>query len=198
MIPEQDIDRYFRSMTARPLYSIGHGTRPWDVFISLLKEHGIEYLIDVRTRPYSRFNPQYNRKALEQSLGAVGIRYVFMGDTLGGRPEDPNCYTPDGRVDYSVMRTKDFFLTGMERLMKAHQKDVALAMMCSESKPSECHRTRLIGQALAQANVPVMHIDERGELRSHAHVVRTISLKAGSSDLFGDFHIDRSIKAIRQ
>ncbi len=184
-------------MGTRPLYSIGHGTRPLEVFVGLLKEHGIEYLIDVRTRPYSRFNPQYNRKAMEHSMGAVGIRYVFMGDTLGGRPEDSTCYTPDGRADYAVMRTKDFFLAGMERLMKAHQMDRAVAMMCSESKPSECHRTRLIGQALAQVAVPVMHIDERGRLQSQAHVVDAISLSVGIGDLFGDHHIDRSIKAIR-
>lgn len=184
-------------MGTRPLYSIGHGTRPLEVFLGLLKVHGIEYLIDVRTRPYSRFNPQYNRNALEQSLGAVGIRYVFMGDTLGGRPEDPDCYTADGRADYAVMRTKDFFLAGMERLMKAHVAGCAVAMMCSESKPSECHRTRLIGQVMSQANVPVMHIDERGGLQSQAHVVDAINQSAGMGALFGDHHLDRSIKAIR-
>jgi len=184
-------------MGTRPLYSIGHGARPLEVFIGLLQEHRIEYLIDVRSRPFSRFNPQYNRKALEQSLAAVGIRYVFMGDTLGGRPEDPTCYTAEGHADYSVMRTKDFFRTGLERLLVAHEKDCAVAMMCSESKPGECHRSRLIGQTLAQVDVPVMHIDERGVLQSHAEVMDRISLRTGTGDLFGEHCIDRSIKSIR-
>lgn len=184
-------------MGTRPLYSIGHGTRPLEVFLGLLKEHVIEYLIDVRTRPYSRFNPQYNRKALEQSLGAVGIRYVFMGDTLGGRPEDPSCYTPDGRADYAVMRTKDLFLAGMERLVKAHGTGCAVAMMCSESKPSECHRTRLIGQALAQANVPVMHIDERGMLSTQEMVLSEMQSGSQQVDLFSSPAFSTSIKRIR-
>lgn len=184
-------------MEARPLYSIGHGTRPLEVFLGLLKEHGIEYLIDVRTRPYSRFNPQYNRMALEHSLGAVGIRYVFMGDTLGGRPEDPSCYTPDGRADYSVMRTKDFFLAGMERLIKAREMVRAVAMMCSESKPCECHRTRLIGQALAQANVPVVHIDERGALSTQELVVSEMNKGIQQVDLFSSPAFSTSIKRIR-
>lgn len=184
-------------MGTRPLYSIGHGTRPLEVFLGLLKEHVIEYLIDVRTRPYSRFNPQYNRKALEQSLGAVSIRYVFMGDMLGGRPEDPDCYTADGRADYAVMRTKEFFLAGMERLMKAHEAGCAVAMMCSESKPSECHRTRLIGQALAQASVRVMHIDERGSLSTQEMVLSEMLNGNQQVDLFSSPAFSTSIKRIR-
>ncbi|MEZ4790900.1 MAG: DUF488 domain-containing protein [Flavobacteriales bacterium] len=163
----------------------------------MLKKFEIAYLVDVRTRPYSRFNPQYNRKALEQSLGAVGIRYVFMGDTLGGRPEDPDCYTADGRADYAVMRTKDFFLAGMERLMKAHEMHRAVAMMCSESKPIECHRTRLIGQALAEANVPVMHIDERGSLSTQEMVLCEMHNGSKQVDLFSSPAFSTSIKRIR-
>ncbi|MBL7983185.1 MAG: DUF488 domain-containing protein [Flavobacteriales bacterium] len=184
-------------MGTLPLYSIGHGTRPLEVFLGLLKEHGIEYLIDVRTRPYSRFNPQYNRKALEQSLGAVGIRYVFMGDTLGGRPEDSTCYTSDGRADYAVMRTKDFFLAGMERLMKAHGTGCAVVMMCSESKPSECHRTRLIGQALAQADVPVMHIDDMGALKPQEAIMEQLRNGLTRLNLFGETSLTTSMKPIR-
>lgn len=184
-------------MVPRTLFSIGHGTRPLDVFIRPLKDNDIAYLVDVRSRPYSRFNPQYNRRALEQSLTLAGIQYVFMGDSLGGRPEDPSCYTPDGRADYAVMRTKDFFLAGMERLMKAHGMGCAVAMMCSESKPSECHRSRLIGQALVEAHVPVVHIDEAGIPRNHAEVVASINQRSGGEDLFGYQPIDRSMKAIR-
>jgi uncharacterized protein (DUF488 family) len=185
-------------METRPLYSIGHGTRPLEVFIGLLKEHGIEYLIDVRSRPFSRFNPQYNRKALEQRLAVDGIRYVFMGDTLGGRPEDPTCYTAEGRADYDVMRTKAFFLAGMERLLVAHRKDCAVAMMCSESKPGECHRSRLIGQALAEVNVPVVHIDEAGILRTHEAIVGEISKSSEQGDLFASYGYSTSLKKIRK
>ena len=81
--------------------------------------------------------------------------------------------------------------------MKAHGTGCAVAMMCSESKPCECHRTRLIGQALEQANVPVMHIDERGGLQSQAHVVDAINQSAGIGDLFGYHHLNPSTKAIR-
>ncbi len=187
----------FEGMEPRPLYSIGHGTRPLELFVGLLRTFEIEYLIDVRSRPYSRFNPQYNRQALELGLKAAGVCYLFMGDTLGGRPDDPTCYTADGKVDYAEIWNKDFFRTGMERLIKAYRNNVPVAIMCSESKSAECHRTRLIGQALAEVDVPVMHIDETGELKAHVTVMLGLNKGRADVDLFGNRVNATSIKAYR-
>jgi uncharacterized protein (DUF488 family) len=144
------------------LYSIGHGRRPAEEFLRLLEENAIEYLIDVRTTPYSRFNPQYNKNVLQNFLESHAIKYLHMGEQLGGRPKDPDCYDDKGHVDYSVLAKQAYFLEGIERLKTAFHKKIKLAIMCSESKPQECHRCLLIGKVLQEQNIPIIHIDEKG------------------------------------
>jgi uncharacterized protein (DUF488 family) len=150
-----------------PLFTIGHGTRPLPLFLELLGKFHIAFLIDIRSIPYSAFNPQYRREPLAKALHEHNIRYVFMGDALGGRPSDPSCYH-DGKVDYEAVKQKDFFLRGIERLKTAYEKDLKAALLCSESKPAECHRSKLIGPALQYNNIPLMHIDENGALLDQA------------------------------
>lgn len=154
-----------------PLYSIGHGRRSKEEFLALLKKYAIDFLIDVRSVPYSRFNPQYNQKALKSYLEENNIRYVFMGDELGGRPKDPLCYGNDGHIHYNSVMQMDFFKEGILRLKAAYDKNVRAAIMCSESKPEMCHRSRLIGNALLAGNIPLLHIDEKGELKTQDEVL---------------------------
>lgn len=157
-------------MEKRPLYTIGHGTRKQEVFLELLQRYGIKYLVDVRSRPYSHFNPQFNRERLKEYLAQNDITYVFMGDTLGGRPEDPTCHDMNGKVDYEKVKTKPFFRDGIERLKKACWKDIHLAIMCSETKPQECHRSGLIGNVLQAEGVLLAHIDEEGGVKKQIEV----------------------------
>lgn len=171
-------------MDKRLIYSIGHGTRKIEDFITVLQEYGIRYLADVRSRPYSRFNPQYNRKALEHSLLNNGITYVFMGDTLGGRPADPACYDAAGKIDYEKVKAMDFFRQGIERLKTAYAKDIPLAVMCSESKPAECHRSKLIGPVLASDHILLQHIDEKNKLKTQAEVMNELTKKDTDPTLF--------------
>lgn len=167
----------------KPLYTIGHGNRKAPDFLALLREHGIEYLVDVRSIPLSRFHPQFNRNALESFLAQHDIRYVFMGDELGGRPKDVSCYDKEGKVDYDILKTKDFFKNGIHRLKTAYNKDINLAIMCSERNPCECHRSKLIGQVLVADKIIVQHIDEHGKIKDHAIVINEIN--KGPMDLFG-------------
>lgn len=120
------------------LHSIGYGARTLDELVAALKAYQIEFLLDVRSAPYSKFKPEFSREALEAALTSRGIRYVFMGDTLGGQPRDPDCYT-DGKVDYEKVRRQPFFLSGIERLRKAHEQRLRTAVMCSEGRPEQCH-----------------------------------------------------------
>ena len=148
-----------------PIFTIGHGTRPINELLGLLKKYNIDYLADVRSQPYSKFNPQYNRESLHRSLNQADIKYIYLGDTLGGRPQDPSCHDTTGRIDYNLVRQKDFFKKGIERLISANQKDLNLALLCSERKPELCHRSKLIGQKLKEENIIAQHIDETGELK---------------------------------
>ncbi|GAB7388787.1 hypothetical protein BSNK01_26250 [Bacillaceae bacterium] len=153
-----------------PIYTIGYGHRNISEFISLLKNYGIQYLIDVRSKPSSRFNPDFSRANLEASLKRSNIRYVFMGNNLGGLPQNEECYT-NGRVDYSKVEKQPFYQHGIARLRTAWEKQIPVAIMCTEGKPEECHRSKLIGQTLAKMSIPVAHIDQHGELLQHQEVI---------------------------
>ena len=167
---------------ATPVYTIGYGARTLDEFIAALKANEIEYLLDVRTAPYSKFKSEFSRELLQHHLERAGIRYVFMGDALGGQPKDACCQT-DGKVDYDKVRVQPFFAAGLKRVQQAFQQRHRIALMCSEGKPEQCHRSKLIGEALIAAGVPVCHIDEDGALISQPEVIDRIT--RGQMDLFG-------------
>src|SRR5947209_20240736 len=105
-------------MAGTPIYTIGYGARSIVALIELLRRYEIEFLVDVRSQPYSSIKPEFSKAALEGRLQQGGIRYVFMGDSLGGRPSDKSCYSND-KVDYELVRAKPFYLDGMKRLRSA-------------------------------------------------------------------------------
>ena len=98
-------------MTDTTIYSIGHGNKKIEDFIAELKSFNIQFLLDIRSKPYSKWNPQFNQIALEAELKKNGITYVFVGDTLGGLPADRSCYDYDGKVVYDLIKEKDFFIS---------------------------------------------------------------------------------------
>src|ERR1700730_5850781 len=139
-----------------PVFSIGHSNHPIGHFIWLLQRHGIERLADVRSTPFSRFNPQFNRARLEESLRDHGIRYEFLGTELGARSADPGCYER-GRVSYARLAASPAFKRGLEALLAASDEE-RVVMMCAEREPLDCHRTILVARELERARVPVFHI----------------------------------------
>ncbi len=165
-----------------PLYTIGYGARTLEEFLGALKAHRIEWLIDVRSAPYSKFKPEFSRELLQHHLERAGLRYLFLGDTLGGQPNDSACYT-DGKVDYDKLRAQPFFQAGLERLKAAFAQQRRATLMCSEGRPEQCHRSKLIGEALAAAGIPVTHIDEDGRLLTQEQVIERLT--KGQLDLFG-------------
>ena len=156
-------------METVPIYTIGHGNRSIEDFVKLLQNYDIKFLVDIRSQPYSRFNPDFSKEVLEKHLKEHEIRYIFMGDTLGGRPNDSTCYV-DGRVDYARVRERSFFQKGVSYLHTAWGKQLHIALMCSETKPQECHRTKLIGNTLIEQDIDVAHIDETGATKTQAHI----------------------------
>jgi uncharacterized protein (DUF488 family) len=123
------------------LYSIGYSTRTIAEFIQLLQKHNIEYLIDVRTQSYSKRFPDFKKQTIEKFLANHNIRYVFLGDSLGGRPQDPDCYDKDGKVDDAKCERKSIYQSGLQRIKSAYEQGFNSALMCSEIKPETCHRT---------------------------------------------------------
>jgi uncharacterized protein (DUF488 family) len=166
-----------------PIYTIGYGQRSIEDFIAVLQRFQIQYLVDIRSAPYSRYKPEFNKAALMRTLEGQGIRYLFMGDRLGGRPDDADCYA-NGKVDYEKVKEKTFYREGIERLHIAFQQQQRVVLMCSEGKPEQCHRSKLIGASLDEMDIPVVHIDESGTLTSQADVI--LDLTGGQMSLFGD------------
>ena len=184
-------------MSQLPIYSIGYGARDIDAFINVLKKFKIDYLIDVRSKPYSQYKPEFSKKALEQQLINSNIHYVFMGEALGGQPDDPSCYDEAGKVDYEKCRQRPQFLDGIKRLRKAHEQKLRVVLMCSEGKPENCHRAKLIGEELMSEGIEIQHIDEKDNLLKHQQVM--LRVIKGQPSLFGDdFFRHTSIKSYKK
>jgi uncharacterized protein (DUF488 family) len=159
------------------VYTIGHSTHPIDVFIGLLRRHQIEAVADVRSSPFSRFNPQFNSDNLRTALHLAGMRYVPLGKKLGARSDDPACYVHD-KVQYEhLARTQDF-QSGLDRLMEGAKK-YRVALMCAEKEPLECHRTILVARHLIEHGCNVIHILADGTAEAHATSMQRLLSEEG-------------------
>jgi uncharacterized protein (DUF488 family) len=149
--------------------TIGHGSQESGAFLGLLRQHGIATVADVRSAPYSRYAPHFSKHALRALLEAAGIRYVWAGDALGGRPRDPACYHQGvvriGNVDFQAMARQPTYQQGVASLL-AEAANGAVAVMCSEEDPRRCHRHRLIEQSLRELGITVLHIRGDGSLET--------------------------------
>lgn len=169
---------------AATILTIGHSTHPIVGFLDLLGRHAVTAIADVRSTPYSRYNPQFNRESLEQSLASGGIAYVYLGRELGARCEDPACYE-NGQVVFSRIAQTSLFQAGLDRVRKGAQTH-RIALMCAEKEPLDCHRTLLVSQALVAQGMPVAHIHADGRAETHAEALQRLVGVVGftSSDLF--------------
>ena len=166
------------------LYTIGHSTHSLERFVALLRQHGITALCDVRSMPYSRMNPQFNRENLRRSLQENEIAYVFLGKELGGRSEDPSCYVR-GKVQYDCLARSTLFQKGLDRV-RSGMRDFRLALMCAEKDPLECHRTILVARHLDALQIAIEHIMEDGSIESHGKALSRLvrQLHLPEHDLF--------------
>jgi uncharacterized protein (DUF488 family) len=161
------------------LLTLGHSNHSLEKFIELLEENGVMTLVDVRTAPASRYNPQFNKGNLEQALPERNIQYVYAGKYLGGRPPDPGCYKSRSlpaegadylhEVDYPEVMKREWFRKGIERLLELADEQTT-AIMCSEEDPAQCHRHHLIAKYLMREHpeVNVRHIRGDGTVFSAA------------------------------
>ena len=145
------------------IYTVGHSNHKWESFSELLVSNGIELLVDLRSKPVSRFAPFSNKRVFPTLLETVGIDYHFMGDSLGGRPDDPSLHDAAGKPDYQKIRDSDAFREGMENLVEVAEGAVTV-VMCSEGEPTRCHRKLLIGVELEERGVGVLHILSDGRV----------------------------------
>ncbi len=162
--------------------TIGHSNHQLDVFLNLLNKHNITLVADVRSAPYSRHNPQFNRKLLEKALKTNGIEYIFLGRELGARSDDRSCYE-NGRVQYARLARTNLFRRGIERVIHS-TSDYRVALMCAEQEPLDCHRTLLVACALLGRGIVIGHILPDGRLEPHEATLERLLDEPNQEDLF--------------
>ena len=195
--------KYFVMPINTTIFSIGHGQKEIEEFLRELIFYHIQFLVDVRSTPYSKWSPQFNTGVIEHSLQQANIQYLYMGNQIGGRPLNDYCFDDEGYFDYKKMAEEPEFKEGIKRLLNANTKHFKVAIMCSESNPSECHRSKLIGRELYFNNdLNMAHIVGVGKIISQEDIMEELTDHRWnpSGDLFGacEEPYFRSRKAYRQ
>lgn len=146
-------------MAKNTVFTVGYSGyhQAVDRFVSDLKTYGINVVADVRTSPYSKFSPEFNREAIQAELKAAGLKYVFMGDELGARPSDRHCYV-NGAVDYDRIVSAGFFQHGLDRVQMGVARGYVITLLCAEKDPIDCHRNVLVAHSLAKRGVDIKHL----------------------------------------
>ena len=140
------------------IYTIGHSIYGSEDFVKLLQKNSVNTLVDVRSTPYSKFAPQYNKESLNQFLKQQHITYIYMGDMLGARYEDKSLLFQGGKVNFKKVQETKPFQEGISRLDKGIGKGYTISLMCSEKEAFDCHRFGLISEFLTRQGIYVDHI----------------------------------------
>ena len=168
-------------MTGAPqptgIFTIGHSAHELSQFIKLLARHRIGAVADVRSMPYSRRHPQFNQVALKESLRANGIAYVYLGEELGARSNDPACYE-NGRVQFRKLAKTSLFRSGIERILDGGER-MRVALMCAEKDPLDCHRAILVARELVRSGQDVKHILADGGTETHRAAMNRLCNQLG-------------------
>lgn len=163
------------------VYTIGHSNVALEALLALLARHEIGLLADVRSAPYSRFVPHFNRPSLEAAAKRAGITYRFMGDTLGGRPQGDDYYDADGHVLYGRVARAEWFQRGIAQLRELAARE-RVAVLCGEEDPAGCHRRLLVGRVLARDGALLRHIRGDGRVEEE----RAVAIDVPAPSLWDD------------
>lgn len=144
------------------IYTIGHSNHDLEKFLKLLPDNQVQLLVDVRSSPYSKYVPHFNRENLKDSLKKCHIDYIFLGDKIGGKPKDQSYYT-EGKVNYNLIARSAPYKEGILQLIELSSQ-TSLSLLCSEEDPYLCHRHNLITSALLEKGVEVNHIRGKGKV----------------------------------
>jgi uncharacterized protein (DUF488 family) len=172
----------------KPVFTIGHSLHEISAFINLLHSHGIEAVADVRSHPYSKRLPQFSKTELQLALKRAGIQYVFLGQELGARRNERDCYV-NGQAKYERIAQLPAFAEGIARI-QAGAKRMNLSLMCAEKDPITCHRTILVCRELVRMGLDVKHILDDGSLELHEDAQKRMMIEEGfipgQLDIFGE------------
>lgn len=180
------------------IHTIGHSNHGLPEFLALLASQRIEVLVDVRSRPYSKYTPHFASQALQGAVAEVVCRYLFLGRELGGRPKGDEYYDESGRVDYALVARSPLFQAGIARLHAGIAR-YRVALLCAEEDPTGCHRRRLVARVLAEEGVAVLHIRGDTTVNSEAEIAaaEAPAVPTNQLSLFGEMEQPTEWKSVR-
>jgi len=147
------------------LYTIGHSNHTPEKFGRLLEDNLIDFVVDVRSTPYSQWAPFANRENLERLLSSINIRYLYLGDLLGGHiPGLENAKKTEKIKAYDVVREEKYFNQGLSKLLEVIER-CRVCILCAEEDPSSCHRRLLVGVSLLSQGIQILHIRGDGHIQ---------------------------------
>lgn len=158
-------------------FTIGHSNHSNESFLFLLKKYNVEYIIDVRSNPYSKYAVNFNRELLKKTLAENHILYSYMGDDLGARYSNPSLIDQDGKVSFNKVRSTKKFQHALEKLKNEIVKGYTIAILCSEKDPLDCHRFVLISRCLVDKNININHILTDGTKISNQELEKVLLKK---------------------
>ena len=157
-------------LTSQPeIYTVGHSNHAAETFLQLLRDNAVDTLVDTRSRPYSKFVPHFNPDEMKFAVTQAGIRYVFLGKELGGRPDGTEFYDAEGHVLYNRVAESEGFLGAVAKLERAVVSR-RVALCCAEENPSDCHRRLLVGRVLSERGMNVLHIRGDGRIEPESEL----------------------------
>ena len=177
------------------VFTIGHSNQPAFEFDALLMKYNIERVVDVRSKPYSRFR-HFNREPLEDRLAGLNIDYLYLGDQLGGHPDHDELYE-NGRVAYERVTVLSGFRRGIKQVVE-ESKHYCLALMCTEEDPTKCHRHPLLALALMERSLQVRHIRRDGTIKNAALMTERTTSQLPLFEPVGEDRTWHSPKRIRR
>ena len=163
------------------LLSFGHSNHEVDFFLRLLTGTGVTAVVDVRSHPFSKRLPQYDRSNLEAALRSREVDYIFLGALLGGRPARRALYDDEGRVDYEKVRATDDFSDGLDELIRCSKK-CTVAFLCSEEDPLDCHRGLMITPALVERGISPSHLRKDGRVQTTREMEQELLERTGVAE----------------
>jgi uncharacterized protein (DUF488 family) len=158
--------------SAPTVFTVGHSNHPWQMFVEQLQRHRIDVLVDTRSVPRSRVAPHFDRSAIARSLRGKGIRYLYLGGELGGRPDGSEFYDERGHVLYRRVAATESFQVAISRLLTGAVRGYRIALLCAEENPLHCHRRLLVGRVLQEEGLTLSHIRRTGSAQSEAELLR--------------------------
>lgn len=152
------------------IYTIGHSVNTFEKFLKLLRKHKVNCIIDVRSTPFSKYAPQYNKENIKALLNKHGIYYIFMGEEFGARRKESELYNEDGLVDFEKVGKSALFENGVQRVNDGIEKGYNISFMCTEKDPISCHRCILVGREFHKIGYNVCNIMPNGDIQTQDNI----------------------------